>query len=79
MSYTAWMKAVVQRASAPQRLRDPPHAIGAAELMGLREIMLEDIESLAVGAWILGTGRAGSPYLRPPQHAWALPTGIAFR
>jgi DUF917 family protein len=47
--------------------------------MGLREIMLEDIESLAVGAWILGTGRAGSPYLRPPQHAWASPTGIAFR
>jgi DUF917 family protein len=28
--------------------------------MGLREIMLEDIESLAVGAWVVGTGRAGS-------------------
>jgi uncharacterized protein len=40
--------------------------------MALREIMLENIESLAVGAWILGTGDAGSPYLRPPQHAWAL-------
>jgi hypothetical protein len=26
-----------------------------------REITIEDIESLAVGAWILGTG-GGSPY-----------------
>jgi DUF917 family protein len=29
----------------------------------LRELTLEDIESLAVGAWILGTGGGGSPYL----------------
>ena len=29
----------------------------------LSEITLEDIESLAVGAWILGTGGGGSPYL----------------
>jgi len=29
----------------------------------LRAITLEDIESLAVGAWILGTGGGGSPYL----------------
>jgi len=29
----------------------------------LTEITLEDIESLAVGAWILGTGGGGSPYL----------------
>src|SRR5258708_8924591 len=29
----------------------------------LTEINLEDIESLAVGAWILGTGGGGSPYL----------------
>ena len=28
-----------------------------------REITLEDIESLAVGAWVLGTGGGGSPYL----------------
>jgi DUF917 family protein len=28
-----------------------------------REITVEDIESLAVGAWILGTGGGGSPYL----------------
>ena len=31
--------------------------------MTLCEITLEDIESLAVGAWILGTGGGGSPYL----------------
>src|SRR3954449_13175979 len=29
----------------------------------LRQITLDDIESLAVGAWILGTGGGGSPYL----------------
>src|SRR4029077_772403 len=29
----------------------------------LTEITLDDIESLAVGAWILGTGRGGSLYL----------------
>ena len=28
-----------------------------------REITGEDIEALAVGAWILGTGGGGSPYL----------------
>jgi uncharacterized protein len=28
-----------------------------------REIPLDDIESLAVGAWVLGTGGGGSPYL----------------
>jgi DUF917 family protein len=28
-----------------------------------REFTLDDIESLAVGAWILGTGGGGSPYL----------------
>src|SRR5258708_30715968 len=28
-----------------------------------REITLDDIESLAVGAWVLGTGGRGSPYL----------------
>jgi DUF917 family protein len=27
------------------------------------EITIDDIESLAVGAWILGTGGGGSPYL----------------
>lgn len=31
--------------------------------MKLRDITLEDIESLAVGAWVLGTGGGGSPYL----------------
>jgi DUF917 family protein len=28
-----------------------------------REITSDDIESLAVGAWVLGTGGGGSPYL----------------
>jgi DUF917 family protein len=28
-----------------------------------REMTMEDIESLAVGAWVLGTGGGGSPYL----------------
>jgi len=31
--------------------------------MTLREFSANDIESLAVGAWILGTGGGGSPYL----------------
>jgi uncharacterized protein len=31
--------------------------------MKLREFSADDIESLAVGAWILGTGGGGSPYL----------------
>jgi hypothetical protein len=31
--------------------------------MGSREITLDDIEALAVGAWVLGTGGGGSPYL----------------
>src|SRR5512132_4397921 len=31
--------------------------------MPLRGITLDDIESLAVGAWVLGTGGGGSPYL----------------
>ena len=31
--------------------------------MTLREFSADDIESLAVGAWVLGTGGGGSPYL----------------
>ena len=31
--------------------------------MSKRELTLDDIESLAVGAWILGTGGGGNPYL----------------
>ncbi len=31
--------------------------------MSGRELSLEDIESLAVGAWVLGTGGGGNPYL----------------
>ncbi|MDU6727181.1 MAG: DUF917 family protein, partial [Bradyrhizobium sp.] len=29
----------------------------------MKTINLDDIEALAVGAWILGTGGGGSPYL----------------
>ena len=29
----------------------------------MREVTLEEIEALAVGAWVLGTGGGGSPYL----------------
>ena len=29
----------------------------------MRELVLDDIEALAVGAWVLGTGGGGSPYL----------------
>jgi hypothetical protein len=29
----------------------------------LRELTIDDIESLAVGTWILGTGGGGNPYL----------------
>src|ERR671937_868640 len=31
--------------------------------MGLNPLTLNDIEALAAGAWILGTGGGGSPYL----------------
>ena len=31
--------------------------------MSLREITPDDVESLAVGAWVLGTGGGGNPYL----------------
>src|SRR3954464_12802952 len=29
----------------------------------MRTLTLDDIESMAVGAWVLGTGGGGSPYL----------------
>ena len=29
----------------------------------MRELALDDVEAVAVGAWILGTGGGGSPYL----------------
>jgi DUF917 family protein len=31
--------------------------------MKLRELSMDDLESLAVGAWVLGTGGGGNPYL----------------
>lgn len=30
--------------------------------MSRRQLTIDDIESLAVGAWILGTGGGGNPY-----------------
>src|SRR5215468_294734 len=42
-----------------RRAGDP----GAAGLTELRPVSIDDIEALAVGAWILGTGGGGSPYL----------------
>ncbi len=37
---------------------------GEARLANLfRPVSLDEIESLAIGAWILGTGGGGSPYL----------------
>jgi DUF917 family protein len=32
-------------------------------MVSLRPVLAEDLESLAIGAWILGTGGGGSPYL----------------
>src|SRR5258705_8578968 len=32
-------------------------------MASLRPVTAEEIESLAIGAWILGTGGGGSPYL----------------
>src|SRR5213083_722294 len=32
-------------------------------MASLRPVSAEEIESLAIGAWILGTGGGGSPYL----------------
>ena len=43
--------------------------------MSLRELSLDDIESLAVGAWVLGTGGGGNPYLPLLEHAGALRDG----
>src|SRR5260221_9937376 len=37
-------------------------AVGMNEAK-LRPVTLDDIEALAIGAWILGTGGGGSPYL----------------
>ena len=41
----------------------PRHSVSERYSMPQREIDADDIESLAVGAWILGTGGGGSPYL----------------
>src|SRR5215218_4784145 len=48
------------RGSARLRLR---HRLQERVLVSLRELSLDDIEALAVGAWVLGTGGGGNPYL----------------
>ena len=52
-----------RRAGAARRLGDRPGAPGTLGMTRTRELSLDDIEALAVGAWILGTGGGGSPYL----------------
>ena len=44
-----------------------------------RELSLDDIEALAVGAWILGTGGGGSPYLGLLNIAGSTARAIASR
>ena len=67
MSYTPETRAALaprrRRADAARRLGDRPRAPGALGMTAARELSLDDIEALAVGAWILGTGGGGSPYL----------------
>src|SRR5262245_42643994 len=46
-------------AEPPARPADP----AAPRPLALRPVSADEIESLAVGAWILGTGGGGSPYL----------------
>jgi len=41
----------------------------------MRELALDDIEALAVGAWILGTGGGGSPYLGLLNMRWLYADG----
>jgi len=41
----------------------------------MRELALDDIEVLAVGAWILGTGGGGSPYLGLLNMRWLYADG----
>src|SRR5215208_4406038 len=50
-------------AGAARRLGDRPGAPGTLGMTRTWELSLDDIEALAVGARILGTGGGGSPYL----------------
>ena len=52
-----------RRADAARRLGDRPRAPGALGMTAAQELSLDEIEALAIGAWILGTGGGGSPYL----------------
>ena len=49
-------------ACRPARLR-LRHRLQERVRVSLRDLSLDDIESLAVGAWVLGTGGGGNPYL----------------
>src|SRR5207247_6066977 len=54
-----------RRGSAPAsrcRWTWGPHDSGPPNPL-VRPVSLDEIESLAIGAWILGTGGGGSPYL----------------
>lgn len=42
--------------------RSIPFAATAQDVRPSRELSIDDIEALALGAWILGTGGGGSPY-----------------
>jgi uncharacterized protein len=48
-------------------------------MSGFRELSLDDIEALAVSAWILGTGGGGSPYLGLLNMRRLYAEGIASR
>src|SRR3954453_9495412 len=50
------------REARPRRTQ-PASAARTVQMTQTREITLDDIECLAVGAWVLGTGGGGSPYL----------------
>src|SRR5207249_6099943 len=48
---------------ARHRARRGPRGIHRLLMAPLRDVSAAEIESLAIGAWILGTGGGGSPYL----------------
>src|SRR5438552_17916509 len=51
-------------ARAPSAMTSTSRACSREDfLVSGRELSIDDIESLAVGAWVLGTGGGGNPYL----------------
>ena len=58
-----WSIGHAARGAADQPFRgSDPHGIGAGLAM-MREIGRDELEPLATGAWILGAGGGGNPYL----------------